>query len=703
MGNGSSSVNRQSLFFFAGTILVSSFLLFLVQPLISKYILPWFGGGTAVWTTAMMFFQLVLLGGYLYAHWLGGRRSSTQVRVHSGVMLVAGGWILVTALAWGVPLLAGASFRPGSADAPMWDVLLILLVSVGVPYFLLSTTSTLVQFWFGRLTTRGQPYRFYILSNAASLAALLSYPLLVEPNLTLHSQALFWSTGFFIFLLLLGLVLHHVARNAPDSGDRVDPAVQEDIPSPPPGARTRILWVFLATCASMVLLSGTNELTQDLASVPFLWVLPLSLYLLSFMVAFSDRYRIPKGVLIILTLASIGFAMWAQVMAGVLDTVVQIVVNAAVVFFACLLCHREVYERRPAPRFLTSFYLMISIGGALGGVLVNLVAPVLFEGYWEYQVGLALIAMSSVFILYQNRQAWSWKLRVPISVVGLAATVLLLIFPLYIRAGSLWMERNFYGVIRVRQGVIDGVDSRRMMHGTTMHGLQALDEAYRMAPTTYYTAPSGIGLAFRSFEQRPQVKPLRVGVVGLGIGSLAVYGNAGDVFRFYELDPAVIRLAQNERYFTYLRDTPAKVEIIPGDARLALERELASGSQQYDLLVVDAFSGDSIPVHLLTREAFEVYLAHINPQGMLAVHISNKHVNLEPVLDQTIKALGVQGRFFSSDGARPLGNLSWWVLIAPKETLAGEPALLAASRDLNGSDRVRLWRDDFSNLFQVLR
>ena len=688
---------------FAATILLSAFLLFLIQPLISKYILPWFGGGTAVWTAAMMFFQLVLLGGYLYAHGLSRLSPHVQARIHGLVILVTGGWLLISTIWWQAPLLAGSQFRPESADHPLFDVLRVLLVSVGLPYFLLSTTSSLVQYWYGRSFQSAQPYRFYVLSNAASLAALLVYPLFFEPLFALKGQAFIWAVVFALFIIFLVMSMRAALRTNWNAFPGASAAANEEEEARNPGWKSQLGWIFLTACASTILLAGTNELTQDIASVPFLWVLPLSLYLLTFMLGFSERVNLPVSLLILLALASLGLAIWAQFHLGTMDILVQIGINAAVIFFSCLLCHREVYLRRPAPRHLTSFYLMVSIGGALGGVFVNLIAPLIFEGYWEYHIGLGLAAVTAVVILYLRRGKWLWRLRIPVAVTALSVAGVLFAFPFFIRGGSVWMERNFYGVVRVRRGMMDYIDTYRMVHGTTMHGIQSISQAYRKTPTTYYTELSGVGLAMQTLPRRVSLKPVRVGLIGLGIGTLAAYGFEGDVFQFYELDPAVIRLAQNSQYFSYLQNSAAKIEIVPGDARLSLERELEAGSQGYDLLVVDAFSGDSIPVHLLTREAVALYLAHLNPQGILAIHISNKHVSLEPVVARLQEAFHLNGMVIAASGSRPLGNYSIWILLSRDPGSLDSPALQSMGKEIQMDSRVRLWTDDYSNLFQVIR
>ncbi|MBI4927193.1 MAG: hypothetical protein HY835_05465, partial [Anaerolineae bacterium] len=654
------------------------------------------GGGTAVWTTAMMFFQVVLLGGYLYAHGVSRLPERWQAWVHLGLAGAAATWLLVTGWLWGTPLLATNALRPPDADMPVGYVLRVLAVSVGLPYFLLSTTSTLIQYWYGRMYPGGIPYRFYVLSNGASLAALLCYPVLFEPWLRLREQALVWTAVFVLYFVGLLVSLWRTSR------PRL--TVQAAARSGVGGVTGKQIaaWIMLATCASLVLQAGTNQLTQDIASVPFLWVLPLSLYLITFMLGFSDRIKLSPTGLVLFTFAGIGAAVWAQFKTGEIDILWQILAVSWMIFGVCLLCHKQVYDLRPAPQHLTLFYLMISVGGALGGVLVNILAPVIFDGFWEYYIGMAAAAFLGVAMVWVNRSAWIFRLRIPVAVVGLSGAIVLLSFPYFMRQASVTMERNFYGVIRIRQGTLSGLDTYRMVHGSTMHGIQAINQPYRSRPSAYYTESSGVGLAMQTLPNRIDLKPVRVGVIGLGVGTVAAYGLPGDVYRFYELDPAVIRFADDSPYFSYLKDSPAKIDLIPGDARLSLECEQKMGNQGYDLLIVDAFSGDSIPTHLMTLQALDVYLSQMLPEGVLAFHVSNKHLDLVPVVARLAQERGLSGVLLSGGGKEPLGNFSRWILLAQDARVLQNPSVQSAAIPLVVDERIRLWTDDYSNLLQVL-
>jgi hypothetical protein len=690
--------------FFGATIAISAFLLFQIEPMISKYILPWFGGGPAVWTAAMLFFQLLLLGGYAYAYFLNRLSLARQSTIHLVVSLAILGWMGMNTLRWSTPVTPDASWKPTVGTAPVLQILLVLFVSIGLPFFLLSTISSLVQSWFSRVRQQVSPYTFYVLSNAASLIALISYPVLFEPTWTLTQQAIFWSLGFGVYLLVLGVCML-MTRSGPDRGswEPMSATLGRRPDDKAPTRRTSLFWISLAACASVMLLASTNQMCQDIASIPFLWVLPLSLYLLSFVIAFNDNQKKMRSLYAFLSLAALALGLWNLSNGSRMGTLFQITSNALMMFAICLLCHSELYLRRPSPRYLTSFYLMLSIGGAVGGIFVSLVAPLIFPDFWEYNLGLIYVAIIVIVIAYKSRGSWLYQLRIPVSVLSLVLAVLILLLPFAWTTHSLRMARNFYGVIKVR--ALDGpIQGYNLIHGAITHGSQAGPGPLHDTPTTYYTEQSGVGQAILNYPPRIAGKPIRIGVVGLGVGTIASYGRPGDAIRFYEIDPDVIAFAHDSRYFSFLSDSPAKVDIILGDARLSMERELAQNDPQaFDILVIDAFSGDSVPTHLLTEQAIQLYLAQLKPGGILAFNISNRHTNLEPVLALAGEHFGLPGVLIAeNDQKNQLSTTSVWVLFSQNAELFKAPGIAAIARSLRIMPAIRLWTDDYSNLFQVL-
>src|SRR5512146_2904155 len=633
---------------FAFTIFLSAFLLFQIQPMIAKMILPWFGGSASVWITSMLFFQTALLFGYLYAHWSVRKlKPGVQEAVHSGLLLVS---------LFLLPAEPSSAWKPDGHEDPILRILGLLTVSIGLPYFLLSSTSPLIQAWYARTYKTSLPYKLFGLSNLASLLGLLAYPVLIEPNVTLGLQSLGWSTAFAVFVAL-GIAAAFLSRRGdadgayeaegpPDAagGDRV-----------PPRLREQLLWVLLAACASTLLLSITNHLTQNIASIPFLWVLPLSLYLLTFILAFDfDRIYNRKVFSWLMTIAlaamAYGLVQWNS------RTSLRLVIPtfSSGLFLACLFCHGELVRRKPAPRHLTSFYLMISIGGASGGLLVGLAAPRVLPAYFELPITLILCSVLLLLILeYRGSRV--------LPIVGwAAATAVIMASGYYLTAyygkEVRVMARHFYGGLRVTEhdaGTKDEV--RVLVHGTVTHGVQYTALNRRRTPISYYGQESGVALAAKYLRR----STLRVGVIGLGAGSLAAYARRGDVFRFYEINPLVERMARSE--FTYLADCPGKVDVVLGDGRLSLENE---PGRRYDLLVVDAFSGDAIPVHLLTEQALELYFRRLEPGGILALHITNSHLDIEPVVGKLALALGKHALLIETDNdeERKIYRSQWALL-----------------------------------------
>jgi hypothetical protein len=666
------------------TIFLSAFLLFQIQPMIAKMILPWFGGSAAVWITAMLFFQTALLGGYLYAHWsIRKLTPRMQATLHAALLGIS---VLL------LPITPPLSWKPAGGEDPIFRILGLLTVSVGLPYFLLSTTSPLIQAWYARKHRTALPYRLFALSNLASLLGLLAYPVVIERAVTLRGQSLGWSAAYLVFVAL-GTAAALASRRAnADPCEDIPAAAPADQECRPPKARDQVLWLLLAACSSTMLLAVTNHLTQNVASIPFLWVLPLSLYLLTFILTFDlERLYYRKAFAWLLALALSGMAYglshWNS------HTNLRIVIPAfcAGLFFVCMFCHGELVKRKPAARHLTSFYLMLSAGGALGGILVGLVAPKVLPGYFE--LPMALIACAVLMLAVIEYRTWRFTFA-----AGLGAAVAVVIAAgIYVssyRESALLMARNFYGGLRVNEydrGTDD--ENRMLVHGTVDHGMEFTRPGRRQEHITYYSPGSGISLAIRYLRR----SPMRIGVIGLGAGSLASFAEPGDVVRFYEINPLVETIARSK--FFYLGECRGKAEVVLGDGRLALEREPA---QNYDLLVADAFSGDAVPVHLLTVQALEVYFRHLKPTGILALNITNTHLELAPVIEKLAAASGKHLVIVTNepDDERKF-HRARWALVSSKPITS--PAILAAADEPVTRPGLRVWTDDYSNLFQILK
>ncbi len=748
---------------YALTILVSAFLLFQVEPVIAKIILPWFGGSAAVWTTCLLFFQLVLLLGYLYAHAVVRYlKPRMQLLVHVGLLLLS---------ALALPVYPRLAWKPSGTEEPTLAILRLLLLTVGLPYFLLSTTGPLLQAWYARQFKGAIPYRLYALSNAGSMLALISYPILFEPKFTTLQQSVTWSVAYGVFILLCGLTAFR---------SRTGVMIEETAegPAEKPGLRLYVLWLALPACASMLLLAITNHLSQNVAAIPFLWVLPLSIYLLTFILCFESSgwyRRNPYLQLLAVALASMAYANNVDA-SGNVPIKVMVPLFGMGLFTCCMVCHGELARLKPHPRYLTHFYLMIAAGGAVGGLLVGLVAPYFFRALYELQLGLAACALLTLFVLQGDPEIrWFRQLLEPLHLFVAACAVVVVALIVFAEHGQLlatarglilsvvkdWSEpdgfmgyillgvlavfgavavaamrgfrlrgqwaamgtevlalvlvgyityharqmtadyrvsvRNFYGALRVRDsGTPQEISATRTLtHGTINHGEQYLNPARRDLPTTYYGPNTGVGLAIRDKQKKGAI---RVGIIGLGTGTLASYGRLGDYYRFYEINPLVLRLANSE--FTFLRDCKARHDVAMGDARLSLERE---SPEHFDVLAVDAFSSDSIPVHLLTRQAMDVYYRHLQPDGILAVHISNRYLDLAPVLAGEVSSMGKVARVVDTedDESQDVFGATWVLITTPPADFD--------DGDFNGSTplavkrTVRLWTDDYSNLFQILK
>ncbi|HEX3996982.1 MAG TPA: fused MFS/spermidine synthase [Pirellulales bacterium] len=721
-------------------ILVSAFLLFQVEPLISKFILPWFGGSPAVWTTCLLFFQSLLFFGYAYAHLLNRLLTCRRQAILHGLLLIA-------AIAM-LPVVPRESWKPDSAGDPTWRILGLLTCTVGLPYFVLSATGPLGQAWFSRAYPGRSPYRLYSLSNVGSLAALVTYPFLFEPAFTVPEQAWYWSGGFGLFIVLCGSAAFWIARHrgsehhktaetiAATNGEAAGVELQAGSTSasfqPEAGGwlawlRLRFLWLALPACGSLMLLATTNHVCQDVAVVPFLWIVPLALYLVSFIICFDHErwYRrrswsVAALALVFLASGGAQFDLPLGFFGNLnFDLSTTFAGDLALYFGAllaiCMVCHGELVRLRPAPRHLTEFYLMIAAGGAIGGIFVSLIAPRIFKSFLEWNFGLVAsygVALVVWFIASSRRRysiRSSSAARAPFGIGRMIAASLLAAGLCFVAvwqtkdslpaANTIYRARNFYGLVSVRKFKGDKATAPyiELRNGHIRHGRQFLspDLVQRQRLTTYYAENTGAGRAIRFFQSKPD---LRVGVVGLGAGTLAAYARQpGQRITFYEINPEVEKIART--YFTFLKDCGGQADVVLGDARLSLDR---APPQKFDVLVLDAFSGDAPPAHLLTREAFAIYQRHMADGGIIAVHITNRYVDLAPVVQAAadfyhlgttrIKTVDDDDNLIYHTDYMLLTNNRAFLNATPPELPPGDAAPIHAV----------VWTDHYSNLFQLL-
>ena len=667
---------------YALTTFSSAFLLFLVQPIMAKQILPWFGGSAAVWATCLVFFQFLLVFGYAYSDYTTRRMSPRHQLILHALLLA------ISLLA--LPIIPDASWIPTGDEDPTYRILGLLGLTIGLPYFLLSTTGPLVQAWFVRSHASDSVYRLFALSNFASLLALISYPFAVEPWITTRHQSLGWSTGYVLFVIVCisaGIYSLRAHTAAP-----VNPAAQIRDDGAPPAPSHYLLWLLLSAMGSFMLLAVTNHITHDVASVPFLWLLPLTLYLVTFILCFEGRNWYKRayfmGPLVVVVCA---LAWFMRKEDGIMEFKVAVPLLSTGLFIMCMFFHGELAAMKPAPRYLTTFFLMVSLGGAIGGVTVGFIAPKFFNTYYEFGIGLVITLLLAASFTSRGSRI------VPVALLAATGFTGFHVHQ-YIYALSKdarLMTRSFYGTLRVqdRGRETSPTAVRRLMHGVIMHGEEYLNKDKRAQLTTYYTKTSGVGLALKDLQQ---AGPTRVGVVGLGTGTLAAYARKEDVTRFYEINPQVIDIARS--HFHFLSDSKGKVETLLGDARLTLERE---APQNYDLLAIDAFSSDAIPVHLITREAMAIYLKHIKPDGVMAFHVTNRFLNLAPVVEQIAATYGLSTALITDNSGDAW--LSEWVLVTRNQKLLAAPAIKSHARAIAAIPGLRLWTDDFNNLIQILR
>ncbi len=714
---------------YAIAIFLSSSLLFLIEPMAGKRLLPLLGGSASVWMTCLVFFQTVLLAGYLCAHGIATRLRPRMQAIVYGVLLVASLAQVARNLN---PHLRASTLHPA------YSVLWLLTVLIGLPFLVLSATNPLLQAWYARgvhgdsatPNAPAAPYRLFALSNLGSLLALVIYPTLVEPHFSLHAQTIAWSAGFLVFVLACGAIsLSNRNGNAVESANEpkifeskifeskifeskivepkifeskiVEPKIAETqtedelaSPEPPPTSNEQMVWLLTAACGALLLSAVTSHLSQNIAAIPLLWIIPLTIYLLTFVIAFNGGKLYVRWLvvgLLPLALGGVGYLISNPDEAPPIRHTVPAI--CAALFIACLFCHGELHRRRPRPRYATQYYLFIAAGGALGSMFVGVLAPLIFRGSYELAWSLVYTAALATVLMWKDHLVW--RFFWPAATIGL-----LVVVALQVRVYSqntIVQVRSFYGTLRVtEESTAEAGMYRTLVHGNIQHGSQYFgSDQFRHDPTTYYTHNTGVGLAL---DHCCQGKPRRVGAVGLGAGTLAAYGLPGDVFRFYEINPRVEIIARN--VFTYLRESQAKIEIAQGDARLSMEAE---PPEHYDVIVVDAFSGDAIPVHLITAEAIQLYQRHLRPGGIIAFHISNQYLDLAPVVKAQADHAGLRAVIISTPDNPDEGAFAAdWVLVTANEKFLAIRKVSDASAEIFPRPGLRLWTDDYSSLLPIL-
>jgi len=671
---------------YGATIVLSAFLLFEVQPIIGRMILPWFGGLAAVWTTALLFFQLTLLAGYVYSY-CSIRYLTPKMQAAAHVTLLAASLLLL-------PIIPSPAWKPAGEGDPALRIIVLLADSVGLPYFMLSTTGPLLQAWFAATHPGTIPYRLFALSNAGSMLALISYPVAVEPFLPGRIQGNAWSAAYAGFAVLGAVVAVAAARHR----KRVpveSPAGAAPETRPSRGARW--LWIALPACASALLIAVTNHLSQNVAPMPFLWVLTLALYLLSFILCFESDRNYKRAVFIpLLAIALAGMSFGIYFRRGNIRIAWTVPLFAAALFICCMVSHGELARLKPHHRHLTGFYVTLAAGGAAGSLFVAVLAPRIFRSHLDLPASMIFCAALAAVVLWKQLPRLTIRIAAAGFVVALGAQVAY--SHIADQKRFIASVRNFYGVLSVREQPEDEEHSgsRQLVNGTILHGAQLTDPEMKGEATSYYGRASGVGRAIELVQRSPRV---RVGVVGLGAGVIASYCRRGDVFRFYELNPLDIIVAN--RYFTFLKDCPGDCQVLTGDARLTLERQRP---QQFDLLAVDAFSSDAIPVHLLTREAFAVYFRHLKPDGILAVHVSNRYLDLAPIVARDAEEFRQPAFEITDKPDDDYLSDSTWMLVVREARLLALPSFQGASVIRRAAPKtLRLWTDDFSSLYQIVK
>ena len=639
------------------------------------------GGSAAVWITCLVFFQTALLCAYLYAHWLA---RSSRWTLHIVLLVLA----MVAALAWSVRSFVFAN----TSDRPVTTVFVALGIWIGIPFLMLGATSPLLQVWWARLHSSAIPYRLFALSNLASLLALGLYPSLIEPHLTLQTQRIAWTCGFAMFAIVSAR-LTWMTRSAAEGLASAATADEADFPRAP--LSHQLLWVLLPMGAAMQLSAVTSYITANVAAIPLLWILPLATYLITLIVAFQFPH-LPRGILTRLLLVMLGSLAY---MLSKTDTSLPLRVSIGFflveVLVSCTFCHSEAYALRPRRASeSTLFYLLFAAGGALGSFLIGIASPLVFRFNYDLAITFLVTALLAFVVTWSG----GWSQRMLWAVASVMMAVLVSWLHIAYQRETVAAVRNFYGTLRVKQNhAYPGAVMRTLLNGTIQHGTQYFGtEELRRIPTSYYAEDSGVGLALRFCCQG---RARNIGVVGLGAGTIAAYGRPGDRIRFYEINPAVAPIAQN--VFTYLRDSGAEIEVVDGDGRLALARE---EPQRFDVLVVDAFSGDAIPLHLLTTQAVALYRKHLAPGGILAFHISNKYVNLEAPIALVATSTGMGVMRVTNDPNDERGEFTAsWMLVTDNAEFLSQPEVARRARVPALKPGLKVWTDDYSSLLSLVR
>jgi Ca2+/Na+ antiporter len=685
---------------FKYSIFLSAFLLFQVQPMIARYILPWYGGSASVWSTCLLFFQAGLLLGYGYSHALTKYfEIKKQVTIHIVLLVIS----LIT-----LPITPGEWLKPQTSDHPVLGIISLLTITVGFPYVMVSTTGPLIQYWFSISYPKKSPYGLYALSNLGSLLGLISYPLIIEPYLHLKTQTMMWSVGYLVYVLICSYTAYTIRKTHPE--------VRENIKHKSELTKNYqwIFWLLLSFLGVFNLLSISNKLTQDLVVVPFLWIIPLSLYLVSFIIAFGKPQWYNRTIFFIsaFIILTVILKMELQFEYESREKPIQstIIWYCLATFNVCMILHGELARIKPKEENLTLYYLMISMGGVLGGIMCNFFIPIIFDGFWEIYLGFAGFVVLTSYLLLKNetgKKIQQNNLWFSVGAIVLLLGILISYVSIYTAYNKnvIASSRNFYGVLRVTEEVTNTENRfRKLMHGDIMHGGQFIDERLKRQPVNYYGPTSGIGLSLSSHPSRLDSANhgLKVGMIGLGVGCIAVYGQNNDQFRYYEINPLVEDMAR--KYFSYLGDSKFKTDVIIADGRTALERELKeNGSQKFDVLAIDAFTGDMIPSHLLTKEAIELYLKHLKNDGILLFNITNKYLNIFSVLDGHSKTFNIPVYFFQQIPDNGVLTLAYWGVLTRNSKFINQPQVKKniVQFDSNAHPDI-FWTDDYSSILPLI-